>query len=187
MYEYVGSSFMNESFVFVFGGIVFLVEYSVMGKGSSGLSGIVYGLLGGLTLACAASCFYLSVKPGAFFAEFLLSSGLVFKGTWLLQTGLSLYTDAFGLKGCQKISLLPPQQETVDMHCDLDEDSFRGVAMMQFLFTVHAFVVLVLAIGMFGVLASNRNLRCGESKGPLLAELESGSLRMRPLPELEME
>lgn len=158
-----------------------------MGKGVSGVAGVVYGLLGGLTLVCAAACIYLSVRPAAFFAEFLLSSGMVFKGTWLLQAGFSLYTEAFGLKGCQKISILPPQQENVDVHCDLDEDSLRGVALMQFLFTVHAIVVMVLALGIFGVLASNRNLRCGEARGPLLAEIESTSMRMRALPELEME
>lgn len=159
-----------------------------MGKGISGLGGVVYGYLSGLTLVCAASLFYLSVKPNAFFAEFFLSCGLVLKGTWLMQAGLSLYTDAFGLKGCQKISsILDPNQETVDVKCDLDEDRLRGVALMHFMFTVHAMLVLVLAVGLFGVFASIRNLRSGEARGPLLAELESTSMRMRALPELEME
>jgi hypothetical protein len=73
-----------------------------IGKGITGVSGAVYDLLGALTLLCAGCCLYLSIKPLAFFAEFLLSAGLVFKGTWVLQTGLSLYTDVFGLKGCRK-------------------------------------------------------------------------------------
>ncbi|OIW01551.1 hypothetical protein TanjilG_10833 [Lupinus angustifolius] len=154
----------------------------------SGLAGVVYGLFGGLTLVCAASCFYLSVKPNAFFADFSLSCGLVFKGTWLLQAGFSLYTDAFGLRGCQKISsFLDPQQESIDVKCDLDEDRLRGVALMNLLFTLHALVVMVLAFGLFGVLASIRNLRGGEARGPLLSELESTSNRVRAIPELEME
>ncbi|XP_019460106.1 PREDICTED: uncharacterized protein LOC109359868 [Lupinus angustifolius] len=188
-YEYVAtSSFLNESFVFVIGGVVFLVEYYVMSEGVSGLAGVVYGLFGGLTLVCAASCFYLSVKPNAFFADFSLSCGLVFKGTWLLQAGFSLYTDAFGLRGCQKISsFLDPQQESIDVKCDLDEDRLRGVALMNLLFTLHALVVMVLAFGLFGVLASIRNLRGGEARGPLLSELESTSNRVRAIPELEME
>ena len=41
--------------------------------------------------------FYLLIQPLAFLVEFLLSCGLVLKGTWILQTGLSLYIDAFGL------------------------------------------------------------------------------------------
>ncbi|XP_027365500.1 uncharacterized protein LOC113872271 [Abrus precatorius] len=185
--EFMGTSLVNESFVFVFGGAVFLMEYSVMGKGVSGLAGVLYGFLGGLTLVCAGSCIYLSVKPSAFFAEFLLCSGMVFKGTWLLQAGFSLYTDAFGLKGCQKVSFLEPQKESLDVHCDLVEDSLRGVALMHFLFTVHAIVVMILGVGVFGVLASNRSMRCGEARGPLLAELESTGTRMRALPELEMD
>ena len=188
MFEYVNSFFISESFIFVFAGVVFLMDYSVMDKGISGVANVVYGLLGGLTLVCAFACFYLSVKPSAFFAEFFLSSGLVFKGTWLLQIGFSLYTDVFGLKGCQQISILRliPQMENVDVQCDLDEDSLRGVAMMELLFIFHAIVVLVFSVGLFGVLGSNRNLRCGEAKGPLLGEVESTSTRMCDLSELEM-
>ena len=164
-----------------------------MDKGFSGLAGAVYGFLGALTLVCAGACIYLSVKPSAFFAEFLLSSGLVFKATWLLQSGFLLYTDAFGLKGCKKISLsallLPPRQEdVVDVHCELQEDRSRGFALVHLLFTVHALVVMVLSVGLFGLLASNRSLRSGgEAKGPLLSEIESTSMRMHDLPELEME
>ncbi|KAK7393655.1 hypothetical protein VNO78_22216 [Psophocarpus tetragonolobus] len=186
--EHVGTaSFVDESFVFLFGGVVFLVEYSVIGKGVSGIAGSVYGFLGGLTLVCACACIYLAVKPSAFFADFLLSSGLVFKGTWLLQVGFSFYTDVFGLKGCGKVTFLGPQKESIDVQCDLDEDSLRAVALMQFLFTVHVIGVMVLAIGMFGVLAGNRNLRCGEARGPLLDEVESASFQMRAHQELEIE
>lgn len=167
-----GTSLVDESFVFLCSGVVFLVEYSVIGKGVSGVADSVYGLLGGLTLVCAGACIYLAVKPSAFFAEFLLSCGLVFKGTWLLQVGFNLYTDAFGLKGCGKITFL---KESVDVQCDLVEDSLRGVALMQFLFTVHAVVVMVLGVGVFGMLAGNRSLRCGEARGPLLGEIESAN------------
>jgi hypothetical protein len=179
-FEYVNSFFVSESFVFVFGGVVFLMEYSAMDKGISGVADVVYGLLGGLTLVCSFACFYLSVKPSAFFAEFFLSSGLVFKGTWLLQIGFSLYTDVFGLKGCKKISIssLTPQMENIDVQCDLDEDSLRGIAMMELLFILHAIVVLVLVLGLFGVLVGNRNLRGGEAKGPLLSEHDVCELEM---------
>ncbi|KAG2721989.1 hypothetical protein I3760_02G108100 [Carya illinoinensis] len=122
----------------------------------------------------------------AFFAEFLLSSGLVFKGTWVLQTGLSLYTDVFGLKGCKKMSLLSAQGNA-DLQCDLQEDRLRGVALMNLLFTGHAILVLAVSIVLFGLLSSNRALRCGEASGPLLMELESETMSMRAHPELEMD
>ncbi|KAK7344582.1 hypothetical protein VNO77_14354 [Canavalia gladiata] len=188
-HNYLGRPLLNQSFLFLFAGVVFLMEYSNIGKGVSGLAASVYALLGRLTLVCAAACIYLSFKPCAFFAEFLLSCGLVFKGTWVMQVGVSLYTDAFGVKGCQKIAFLDPLMESVDMHCDLDEDRLRGAALMHLLFTVHAIVVMVLGVGVFGLVASNRGLRVGgEARGALLGEIESASARMqRAVPELEME
>ncbi|XP_054805430.1 uncharacterized protein LOC129308375 [Prosopis cineraria] len=185
--EHLGASLISESFVFIFGSISFLVEYSVIGKGIAGLGGVVYGFLGALTLVCVGACLYLSIKPTAFFADFLLSSGLIFKGTWLLQAGFSLYTDAFMLKGCKKISLPSPSLENVDIHCDLDEDGLRGITVMHFIFTVHAILVLLLSLGLFGLLASNRKLRCEEARGPLLAELESPQTLMHALPGQEMD
>ncbi|KAF7837431.1 APC membrane recruitment protein like [Senna tora] len=156
--HYLGASLLDETFVFVFGSICFLVQYSVIGKGIEGLGGVVYGFLGGLTL-----------------------------GTWLLQAGFSLYTDAFALKGCKKISLPLSSIENVDVRCDLDEDSLRGISVMHFIFNVHAIVVLILSIGLFGLLASNRNLRCGEARGPWLAELESPRMMMHAISEQEMD
>lgn len=174
---------INESILFVFAGISFLIEYSVIGKGFTGLGGNVYALLGGLTLVCAASCIYLSIKPTAFFAEFLLCAALIFKASWVLQIGLSLYSDTFSIKGCHKVS----SQVNNIWKCDLEEDSLRAVALMNLFFVGHAIGVLTLSFGMFGLLSCNRNLRCGEGSGPLLAELESESMLMRPLPEFELE
>lgn len=175
-----------EGFVYVFAGIVFVIENMLMGEGVTGLGGVVYEWLGGLTVVCAGCCFYLSIRPAAFFAEFLLNSGLVFKGTWALQIGLSLYTDRFSVKGCDKISMSPAQGK-VDVKCGLEEDRVRGIAVMNLLFIGHATLVLVMGFVLFGLLCSNRNLRCGEASGPLLAELESESMQMHSLPECELE
>ncbi|CBI23705.3 unnamed protein product, partial [Vitis vinifera] len=139
---------IHESLVFVFAAISFVAEYSVIGKGINGLGEAVYEWLGGLTLLCAASCLYLSIRPTAFFAEFLLCSGIVFKGTWLLQAGLSLYSDVFSLKGCHKF--------LTDVVCDLEEDSLRGVALMNLLFIGHAIGVLITSLVCF------MNLRLSE-------------------------
>ncbi|KAL1330258.1 hypothetical protein HN51_047444 [Arachis hypogaea] len=186
------SSLISETLVYVLGGVVFFMEYSVMETGVSGLAADVYGFIGWLALLCAGSCIYLSFKPSAFFAEFLLCCGLVFKGTWLLQGGFLLYTDALGLKGCKKISsllLMSTQDDVVDVHCELEQDKARGFALVNFLFTLHALVVMVLAVGLVVVLGRNRSLRTGggEGKGPLLSEIEATNIRMRALPELEIE
>ncbi|XP_022760338.1 uncharacterized protein LOC111306746 isoform X2 [Durio zibethinus] len=151
-----------------------------------GLGTVVYELLAQLTLLCAGSCLVLSVKPTAFFAEFLLSIGLVFKGTWLLQAGLCLYTDAFVLKGCTKMVLLPGSPNA-DVHCELEADGIRGVALVNLLFVVHAIGVVIAGFVVFWLLSRFRNLRCGEASGPLLAGLEPESTLMRLSRELEME
>lgn len=184
--ENVDPLLVSESFIFVFAGIAFLVDYSVAGNGITGLAGAFYHISGGLTLLCACSCLYLSMKPSAFFAEFLLSSGLTFKGTWLFQVGLSLYTNAFALKGCRAMLVLPATGDAF-VHCDLEEDGLRGIALMNLIFIGHVFLVLILGLGLIGLLSSNRKFRCGEGSGPLLAELGPQTMLIRSSPEIEME
>ncbi|PIN11534.1 hypothetical protein CDL12_15859 [Handroanthus impetiginosus] len=184
--ESLDLSSVPENFVFIFAGIAFLVEFYMCGRGVVGLGGGVYRILGGLAVLCAACCVYLSVRPSAFFAEFLLSSGLVLKGTWVLQVGLSLYSDAFGLKGCDKISELTLAKGEVDVKCELQDDMWRGMILMNLLFIGHVIMVIFISFLLFGVLHRYRNVRYGEGTG-LLAEIGSESMLMHPLPELEME
>lgn len=126
------------------------------------------------------------MKPSAFFVEFILSSCLTFKGTWLFQAGLSLYTKAFALKGCQEMLVLPAIGDA-DVHCELEEDGLRGIALMNLMFIGHAVLVLILGFGLVGLLSSNRGLRYGEGSGPLLAEIGPDTRLIRSSPEIEME
>lgn len=176
-----------ENFVFIFAAIAFVIEFYMSGRGVVGLGGWVYGILGGLALFCSACCVYLSVRPSAFFAEFLLSSGLVLKGTWVLQVGLSLYTDAFGLKGCSKISGLTLAKGEADVKCELEDDMWRGMALMNLLFVGHVIMVIIISFLLFGLLHRCTNVRYGEASGLFPAEIGSESMLMHPLPELEME
>ncbi|KAK9082850.1 hypothetical protein Scep_029321 [Stephania cephalantha] len=193
--EFFDFSLIDDAFLFLFAGTIFLIEYWMMGKGliveSLVPSSRVYDLLAQLALVCSVSCLFLSIKPTAFVAEMGLSLGLVFKGTWVLQAGLLLYSDAFSIKGCRKISVpihnhgtsnAPPPQ------CELEEDALRGVALIDLLFVGHAIVVFVLCVVLFGVLNYNGNWRCGEGSRPLMAEIESEErLLTRSIPELEMD
>ncbi|GKD23995.1 APC membrane recruitment protein like protein [Tanacetum coccineum] len=174
---------MPEHFLFVFAGVAFLVEYFMNGKGVVGLAELEYSLLGGLTLVCAFACFYLSIRPSAFFADFLLSGGIVLKGTWVLQVGLSLYSDEFAFKGCGK-AVIVRGEGSADVKCVLDEDRLRGVALMNLLFVGHSIVVLILCFVIMGLLNRNK-ARTGEL--PMTAQIESDHMLMRPLPALEME
>ncbi|XP_059630119.1 uncharacterized protein LOC132273106 [Cornus florida] len=189
--EYYDPLAIPENFIFIFAGISFLVEYLMIGRGITGLGGVVYELLGELTLVCATCCLYLSIRPSAFFAEFLLSSGLVFKGTWALQAGLTLYTDSFALLRCEKISLssLSPAQgnSNTDVKCELEADRLRGIALMNLLFVGHAMGIVIVSFVLFGLLRRNQKLRFGEANGPLLARIESETVLMPAVPVFELE
>ena len=49
------------------------------------------------------------------------------KGTWVLQVGLSLYSDEFAFKGCGKVVIVRGEG-SADVNCVLDGDRLRGVA-----------------------------------------------------------
>ncbi|KAL0287464.1 UNVERIFIED_CONTAM: hypothetical protein Scaly_2763200 [Sesamum calycinum] len=147
-----------DGFIFTFAGIAFATESYMCGGGVVGLGGAVYGILGGLAAFCAACCLYLSVRPSAFFAEFLLSSGLLLKA-----------------KG------------EIDVKCELQDDMWRGMVLMNLVFIVHVILVMTTSFVLFGLLHRNRNMRWGQGSGLLPAEIGSESMLMHPLPELEME
>ncbi|XP_027120873.1 uncharacterized protein [Coffea arabica] len=176
-----------ESFVFILCGIAFVIEYYMNGQGILGLGGVAYELLGGLALVCAACCLYLSISPSAFFADFLLSSGLVLKAVWVLQVGMSLYTDAFSLKGCEKMAVSRGNRE-IDVKCELEEDKLRGVALTNLLFVVHTALVLFMSFSLLGLLHRHRSNRSREVTGPLLSQIGSSEgIVMNPLPIFEIE
>lgn len=175
-----------DSLVYSFAGVCFGVEFLMNGKGLVGLSGDMYGHLGELAFACAGCCLCLAVKPSYFFVEFLFSSVLVLKGTWVLQVGLSLYTDMFSPDGCENV-LVGLSKGKNDVKCDLEENMLRGTALMNLLFIMHVIVVMIMSFGLFALLNRNQRMRCGDSSGPLLAQVGSEGVLMRPLPELEIE
>ncbi|CAN1279131.1 hypothetical protein LINPERPRIM_LOCUS16896 [Linum perenne] len=178
---------INESILFALSGVVFLLESSIIGSGVSGLvSSVIYGWSADLTIVCGFCCLYLAIKPSAFFAEFCLSCGLIFKGTWLLQTGLSMYTDFFAFKGCPKI-VLSPSHGNAELNCVLDQDAFRGEALASLLFLGHSIFVLLLSFGVFGLFSSDNRFRYRETSGPLLAGLDSENRVLRTIGESEFE
>ncbi|XP_068651036.1 uncharacterized protein [Aristolochia californica] len=177
---------LHENLIFLFAAIAFLVEYSVIGLGITGLGGHVYALLSACTLLCAASCLFLAVRPTAFFADVALSSGIVFKATWVLQAGLSLFSDTFVPRGCKSIPVSLALEKT-DVDCVLDEDRLRGLALINFLFVIHALAIFLLIFLGFGSVSWKGKMRCGGLGSLTMSEIESENLVMRHVPEFELE
>ncbi|KAL8161967.1 hypothetical protein V2J09_013456 [Rumex salicifolius] len=168
--EFSDTQIINQASTFFLAGVFFFVDYFLTGEGFMGVSKNVYDYLGQLTFICGCSCLYLSINPNAFFADFFLSIGLIFKATWVLQAGLTLYTDVFGLKGCSK-AFVWPAEVLADVKCDLQEDWSRGIALMNLLFVVHA--IGVFAFGFGALLLMSCRLRFDDFGGALLAEIDS--------------
>lgn len=175
-----------DSLVYSFAGVCFGVEFLMNGKGLVGLSGDMYGHLGELAFVCGCCCLCLAVKQSCFFVEFLFDCILVLKGTWVLQVGLLLYTDMFSIDGCENL-LVGLAKGKNDVKCDLDENKLRGTALMNLLFIVHVIVVMIMSFGLFALLNRDKRMRCGDTSGPLLAQVGSEGVLMRPLPEVEIE
>ncbi|PHT85544.1 hypothetical protein T459_07650 [Capsicum annuum] len=175
-----------DGLIYSFGGVCFGVEFLMNGKGLVGLGGDMYGHLGELAFVCAGCCLCLAVKPSLFFVEFLFDVVLVLKGTWVLQVGLLLYTEAFALDGCESL-LVGLGKGKNDVKCDLDENRLRGTALMNLLFIIHVVVVMVMSFGLFALLNRSKRMRCGDTSGPLLAEVGSEGVSMRTLPDVEIE
>ncbi|XP_031502282.1 uncharacterized protein LOC116265655 [Nymphaea colorata] len=174
--------FFHENVLFLFAGVAFLVDCATLGKDAgSGLAGRSYQILAGLSLVCSASCLLLSYQPRAFVAEFALSAGLVLKGTWFLQSGLSLFSSGFLPSGCHRAGGL-----NGSVKCELEEDGLRGMAIIDLLFVGHALGVLILSVAMFGMISRKHDSRF-TAGGLSLGERESEAMLMHPLPTFELE
>lgn len=175
-----------ENSLYLYAGVSFLIECTMTGEGIIGYAEAMYDWLGGLDVVCAACCFFLSYRSSAFFAEFLLSFGMMLKGTWVLQVGLSLYTDAFVFRGCERV----PFDVANGRHyikCELDEDKYRGEALVNLIFIGHVLVVLIICFLLSGFLCRSYNRKSYQSSGQLLAGLDAENSVVRPVNEFELD
>lgn len=175
-----------ENFLYVYAGISFLIECTMTGEGVIGYGEAMYDWLGGLDVVCAACCLFLSVRPSAFFAEFLLSLGMMLKGTWVLQVGLSLYTDTFLFRGCERVPFDVANGRNY-IKCELDEDKYRGEALVNLMFIGHVIVVLIISFFLSGLLCRSYNRKSYQSSGQLLTGFDAENSVVRPVTEFELD
>lgn len=167
--------------LFLLAAAAFLLDYaSASSVGCTGVAARAYRLLAATTLACAAACLALAARPAAFFADVALSAGVVLKGTWLLQAGLLLFSDAFAPGGCGRMTAGGDR----DVVCVLEEDRMRGVAMVDLLFVLHVVGVVVVVLG---VLWLHRGLGRGNGLASMAEEGQSDGLLMRSEPAFDFD
>ncbi|PRQ54370.1 hypothetical protein RchiOBHm_Chr2g0176701 [Rosa chinensis] len=103
-------------------------------------------------------CLVLACQPKLFVADVGLGATMSLQGLWVLQTGLSLYADAFIPEGCHKLLDVVSGVEG-STKCDLDESRFRAVAILDLLFLVHVMFVLLIMLVVHAVVAKSVGIR----------------------------
>ncbi|WOL12880.1 hypothetical protein Cni_G21648 [Canna indica] len=95
-----------------------------------------------VSAASGAAAFVLAISPRLFIAELALASSIALQGLWSLQSGVSLYVDAFIPEGCHRLLGLRNNSPT---SCDLEDSRLRAFALLDLAFTIHSIFISVVA------------------------------------------
>nr|XP_043633902.1 uncharacterized protein LOC122605090 [Erigeron canadensis] len=98
----------------------------------------------------AVLCIILACNPRLFVADVGLGASICLQGLWSLQTGLSLYVDAFVPDGCHKLLDVVRGVEG-STKCDLEDSKLRAIAILDLMFVVYVFFVLLILIVVYAV------------------------------------
>ncbi|XP_043720283.1 uncharacterized protein LOC122667883 [Telopea speciosissima] len=111
-----------------------------------------------ISAASALLCLLLACQPRLFIADVGFGASICLQGLWALQTGLSLYVEAFIPEGCHRLLDVVNGVEG-STKCDLEESRFRAVAILDLAFVVHVTFVLVTVIGVYAAIAKSVGLK----------------------------
>ncbi|KAM7275347.1 hypothetical protein ACFE04_017213 [Oxalis oulophora] len=134
---------------FALGAAAFFLQYSVATSAAtvqtSDLQAKCDSMFAKISLLSSTLCLVLALKPNLFIFDVGLGASLCLQGLWELQTGLSLYVDAFIPEGCHKLLDVTSGVEG-STKCDLDESKLRAVAILDLVFLFHVMFVLLLVM-----------------------------------------
>ncbi|KAK9272568.1 hypothetical protein L1049_002942 [Liquidambar formosana] len=127
-------------------------------------------------------CLLLACQPRLFVADVGLAASLCLQGLWALQTGLSLYVEAFIPEGCHRLLDVVNGVEG-STKCDLEESKLRAVAILDLVFVVHVmFVVLIVLITYAAVARTVGIRRFGSYEAlPTMSSGETNHIQMKAL------
>ncbi|KAF5725601.1 hypothetical protein HS088_TW23G00325 [Tripterygium wilfordii] len=103
-------------------------------------------------------CFILACQPKLFVADVGLGAALCLQGLWVLQTGLSLYVEAFIPEGCHRLLDVVSGVEG-STKCDLEESRLRAVAILDLVFVVHVMFVVIIVMVTYASIAKSVGIR----------------------------
>ncbi|CAN4124895.1 unnamed protein product [Withania somnifera] len=133
-------------------GALFFLQYSVSESSASVQTSDLQAKCDSVSARISALsgllCVLLAFQPKVFLAD----------GLWVLQTGLSLYVDAFIPDGCHKLLDVVTGVEG-STKCDLEDSKLRAVAVLDLAFVVHVMFVLIIVIVSYAIVAKSVGIR----------------------------
>ncbi|CAA0823513.1 Family of unknown function (DUF716 [Striga hermonthica] len=141
---------------------LFFLQYSISTSSSavqtSDLQARCTSTSARISALSSALCLVLACRSRLFVADAALGASFCLQGLWALQTGLSLYVDAFIPEGCHKLLDVTSGIEG-STKCDLEDSKLRAVAILDLLFVIHVLFVLLIFLVVYGALAKYLGVR----------------------------
>ncbi|KAL5581492.1 hypothetical protein UlMin_013934 [Ulmus minor] len=123
----------------------------------------------------------LAVQPKLFIADIGLAASICLQGLWMLQTGLSLYVEAFIPEGCHRLLEVVNGVES-STKCDLEESGLRAVAILDLVFLVHVMFVFLIVMVTYAVISKSVGVRrLGSYEALPTAALDNNHIQMKSL------
>ncbi|KAF3790452.1 hypothetical protein EJ110_NYTH16460 [Nymphaea thermarum] len=144
--------FPSEFFFFV-ASAGFALHSSTLRSSStvtSGIQGKCEFLASNVSAATAALALVLACNPRIFVADLALGASVCLQGLWVLQTGLSLYVEAFIPEGCHRLLDVAYGVEG-STTCDLEDSRLRALALLDLVFVFHVIFVLVVVVAAYAL------------------------------------
>lgn len=168
---------LPNELLFLLLGVAFSVEWMVLDRLADpklALERECFVLLGVLAALGAGSCLLLAWRPKVFIVNLVLCASISLQGTWLLQTGLSLFYESFLPEGCHRLSSGSTQ-------CDVDAAKLRAIALMDLAFLVHIILMICAFAFVYGLISRVGGYRRNGGYDALEANGESDHVQARPL------
>ncbi|XP_028780205.1 uncharacterized protein LOC114736521 [Neltuma alba] len=148
--------------IFALASALFFLQYSVSSASASvqtsDLEAKCDSVSARISATAALLCLVIACKPRLFVADVGLGASIILQGLWALQTGLSMYVDAFIPEGCHRLLDVVKGVEG-STKCDVEEFKFRAVAILDLLFLVHVMFVVVIVMITYAVVAKSVGTR----------------------------
>ncbi|KAK1568596.1 hypothetical protein Q3G72_026368 [Acer saccharum] len=141
---------------FAFASALFFLQYSVSSTSASVQTSDLQAKCDTISSRVSAIssllCLALACNPKLFVADVALGGSLCLQGLWELQTGLTLYVEAFIPEGCHKLLVVVKGVEG-STQCDLEESKLRAMSILDLLFLVHVMFVFVILMVTYAAIA----------------------------------